>query len=117
MREALKGKSRYIATPRISKHRIFVWLRPEVLANDGTIVFALEDDYSFGVLHSRVHEVWALRQGTSLEDRPRYTPTTTFETFPFPWPPGKEPKKDARVKAIALAAKELNELRENWLNP
>ena len=45
--------------------------------------------------------------GTSLEDRPRYTPTTTFETYPFPWRPGKEPQDDPRVLAIAAAAKEL----------
>ncbi len=32
----------------------------------------------------KFHEFWALRMGTSLEGRPRYTPTTTFETFPFP---------------------------------
>ena len=42
---------------------------------------------------------------------PRYTPTTCFETFPFPEPTDKQ-KID-----IAAAAKELNELRENWLNP
>ena len=41
----------------------------------------------------------------------RYTPTTCFETFPFPRP---TPKQEA---AIAAAAKELNELRERWLNP
>jgi type II restriction/modification system DNA methylase subunit YeeA len=57
MGRALIGKKRYIATPRISKHRIFVWLSPEVLANDGTIVFAREDDYFFGVLHSKIHEI------------------------------------------------------------
>jgi hypothetical protein len=55
--------------------------------------------------------------GTSLEDRPRYTPSTTFETFPFPWPPGSEPEGDARVEAIAEAARRLVELRNNWLNP
>jgi len=55
--------------------------------------------------------------GTALEDRPRYTPTSTFETFPFPWPPGKEPVEDARVQAIATAAKELVEKRDAWLNP
>jgi hypothetical protein len=49
---------------------------------DVTIVFARDDDYFFGVLHSKPHELWALRMGTSLEDRPRYTPPTTFETFP-----------------------------------
>ena len=117
MTSTLYGKNRYIATPRVSKHRIFVWLSQDVLANDGTIVFAREDDYFFGVLHSTIHEIWALKQGTSLEDRPRYTPTTSFETFPFPWTPGKEPKKDARVKAIAQAAKELVEQRDRWLNP
>jgi hypothetical protein len=57
-----------------------------------------------------------LKQGTSLEDRPRYTPTTTFETFPFPWAPGAEPKDDPRVQAISQAAKELVEQRDRWLN-
>jgi hypothetical protein len=117
MREALKTISRYIVTPRVAKHRVFVWVASEVLSNDGTIVFAREDDYFFGVLHSRIHEVWALRMGTSLEDRPRYTPTTTFETFPFPWPPGQEPADDPRVQAIAAAAADLVAKRDAWLNP
>ncbi len=47
----------------------------------------------------------------------RYTPTTCFETFPFPWPPGKEPTDDSRAEAIAEAARELDHLRRNWLNP
>jgi hypothetical protein len=38
-----------------------------------------------------------------------------FETFPFPWPPGKEPGDDPRVQAIARAAKELVEQRDRWL--
>ncbi len=46
-----------------------------------------------------------------------YTPTTTFETFPCPWPPGKEPAGDLRVDAIAEAARGLVELRDAWLNP
>ncbi len=117
MRRALNGLSRYIATPRVSKYRVFSWMPANHLANDGTIVFAREDDYFFGVLHSRVHEVWALRMGTALEDRPRYTPTTTFETFPFPWPPGAEPVGDPRAEAIAAAARELVQLRNAWLDP
>jgi hypothetical protein len=57
--------------------------------------------------------------GTQLESRPRYTPNSTFDTFPFPWPPGTEPseKGDIRVKAIAVAARELVRLRDAWLNP
>jgi len=46
----------------------------------------------------------------------RYTPNSSFETFPFPWPPGKEPGGSS-VAAIATAAKELNDMREAWLNP
>ncbi len=80
------------------------------------IVIARDDDYFFGVLHSRAHELWSLRLGTSLEDRPRYTPTTTFETYPFPWPPGQEPAADPRVVAIAEAARRLVDLRDRWLN-
>ncbi|MCB1212629.1 MAG: hypothetical protein KDK97_25110, partial [Verrucomicrobiales bacterium] len=48
-------------------------------------------------------------------------PTTCFETFPLPWPPGSEPKEGeegfALHEAIADAAGKLNEQRENWLNP
>ncbi|HET9099538.1 MAG TPA: type IIL restriction-modification enzyme MmeI, partial [Acidobacteriaceae bacterium] len=120
MRGAIAALSRYIATPRVSKHRLFVWQEPRVLCNDGTIVFAREDDYFFGVLHSRIHELWARRQGTQLrevESGFRYTPTSTFETFPFPWPPGHEPADDPRVEAIAAAARELVEKRDAWLNP
>lgn len=41
----------------------------------------------------------------------------TFETFPFPWPPGHEPLDDPRVQAIAAAAQALVAQRDAWLNP
>ena len=84
MRAALLPVSRYIVTPHVSKHRLFVWLDSAVLSDQMLLVTARADDTTFGILHSRFHELWSLRMGTSLEDRPRYTPTTTFETFPFP---------------------------------
>jgi|SRR5271157_532532 len=48
---------------------------------------------------------------------PSYNSATTFETFPFPWPPGHEPKDSPLVDAIATAARELVEKRDAWLNP
>jgi len=117
MREALRGKERYIATARVAKHRLFVWVDSSVLPDSQVVVIARDDEYFLGLLHAKPHELWSLRQGTSLEDRPRYTPTTTFETYPFPWPPGKEPQDDPRVQAIAQAAKDLVELRDAWLKP
>jgi type II restriction/modification system DNA methylase subunit YeeA len=117
MREAISSLNRYIVTPHVSKHRLFVWLNNRVIPDHQLIVIARSDDYFFGVLHSKAHEVWALHLGTALEDRPRYTPTTTFETFPFPWPPGSEPQNDPRLIAISDAARELVESRDKWLNP
>ncbi|WP_217155933.1 class I SAM-dependent DNA methyltransferase [Sphaerobacter thermophilus] len=111
MRDALRGLSRFIGTPTVAKHRLFVWLSAPTLPDHQLIVFARDDDYFFGVLHSRAHELWSLRMGTSLEDRPRYTPTTCFETFPFPRP------TEEQREAIAAAARALHEHRERWLNP
>ena len=117
MRRAMNGIKRYIATPALSKYRIYSWVEQRVLCNQGTLVFAREDDYFFGVLHSRIHEVWGLHMGTALEDRPRYTPSSTFETFSFPWSLGHEPKDSPLVEAIAEAARELVAKRDAWLNP
>jgi len=113
MRAALWGKARYVATPRVSKHRFFVWIAVEVLSNDRTFVFARDDDYFFGILQSRIHEIWSLatssRHGVAGDIV--YNNTTCFETFPFPWPLGHEPSDDPRVQAIAQAAQALNKLR------
>jgi type II restriction/modification system DNA methylase subunit YeeA len=122
MWRALECLRRYLGTPRVAKHRLFAWLGHSILPDSQVIAIARDDDTSFGVLHSRFHELWALRMGTSLEDRPRYTPSTTFETFPFPEGltpdiPAADYADDPRAPKIASAAARLNELRENWLNP
>lgn len=122
MRFSLCSLSRYIATIAHSKHRFFVWLDGVVCPDQALIVIARDDDTTFGIVHSRFHELWSLRLGTSLEDRPRYTPTTTFETFPFPADlqpniPASAYADDPRAIAIAAAARRLVELRDNWLNP
>jgi len=117
MRKAIANLSRYIVTLHVSKHRIFLWLNGSVIPDHQLVVFAREDDYFMGVLQSKVHVLWSLKLGTSLEDRPRYTPSSSFETFPFPWAPGREPHDDPRVQAIAAAAQELVEMRGRWLAP
>ena len=84
------------------------------MPDSAVIAFARDDHYFFGILHSRIHEIWARAMGTQLrevESGFRYTPTTTFETFPFPRP---TPEQRA---AISNAARHLDELRNGWLNP
>ncbi len=114
--------SRYIATPRVSKHRLFVWCDARIYPDSAVVAIARDDDTTFGILHSRFHELWSLRLGTSLTDRPRYTPTTTFQTFPFPAGlapnvPAAAYAQDPRAQAIAQAARRLVDLRNRWLNP
>jgi len=144
MRAVIQGLPRYIATPEVAKHRIFVWMHASILPDKKLMVIARSDDATFGILHSRFHEVWSLGMCTWHGDgneggRPRYTPTTCFETFPFPpgfdltlrssAPPvmGRMPEcrermdaQERSVKAfdsIAEVAQRLDELRNNWLNP
>ena len=124
MWKALDRLSRYIATPTVAKHRLFVWLDARICPDHQLIVIARDDDVTFGILHSRFHEAWSLRLGTRLGqgNDPRYTPTTTFETFPFPdglspLVPASEYALDPRAAAIADAARRLVELRDRWLNP
>ena len=143
MRAAIKSLARCIATSEVSKHRLFVWLPTKVMPDKRLIVISCDKDTTFGVLHSRFHEIWSLKICTwmGVGNDPCYRPTTCFETFPFP--AGLTPKDiknchaelgsashhqiagQARndstdviaIDAISAAAIRLNELRENWLNP
>ena len=124
MWQALNGLSRYILTPRVAKHRLFVWSHRHVCPDSAVIAIARDDDTTFGILHSRFHELWSLRLGTWLGagNDPRYTPTTTFETFPFPEGltpniPAASYANDPRAISIAQAARRLVELRDRWVNP
>lgn len=119
---ALHGLKRYISIPRVAKHHLCVWTNPSVVPGDALVVVARDDDTTIGILQSRIHEVWALRSGTALDDRPRYTHTTCFETFPFPegLTPNilaKDYASDEGAKAIATAVQDLFKLRDHYLNP
>ena len=145
LRSKLAALSRYIATVETAKHRTFVFFPITVAPEHSLIVIPRADDATFGVLSSRLHTVWALARGGTLEDRPRYNSLATFE--PFPFPPGLTPRDTAHQRVetladgavipadlapsagsdggrvrdhaidIARAAKRLNDLREAWLNP
>ncbi len=98
MRKGLSGLHRYIATVETSKHRFFVFLDASILPDNMLVNIALEDAFFLGILSSRIHVVWALAQGGTLEDRPRYNKTRCFETFPFPDP---TPEQQQRIRELA----------------
>ncbi|MBV5308676.1 DNA methyltransferase [Chromatium okenii] len=141
MRKALTGLSRYLCTPRVAKHRLFVWLDKTVLPDTRLVIVARSDDVTFGILSSQIHQIWSLAtcswHGDGNEGgRPTYNAKSCFETFPFPIgltpantgdgietlnsgaiiPTVAAEYRDHAV-AIAEAAFQLNQLRENWLNP
>jgi hypothetical protein len=105
-RPALAGLPRFIATVETSKHRFFQFLDASILPDNMLVNIAHDDAYVLGVLSSRVHVTWALAQGGTLEDRPRYNKSRCFETFPFPVP------TPAQQQAIREKAEALDALRK-----
>ena len=55
MRKAIAGMDRYIATPRVSKHRLFVWLDQRIMPDTRLVVFARADDTVFGIFEVVPH--------------------------------------------------------------
>jgi len=107
MREAITSLQRYVAANAQGKRILFVWCEAVVCPSNLTNVFAFDDDYSMGVLTSRLHGEWARLQSSTLRVDIRYTPTSAFETFP--WPPAPT---SAQRDAVATLAAELIGLRQ-----
>ena len=98
MRAALNPLDRYIATVRVAKHRYFSFLHASVLPDTRLNVIARADDTTFGILSSRVHELWSLAQASmhGVGNDPTYNAKSCFETFPFP--PGLTPADTAHQR-------------------
>lgn len=100
MRQAIEGLRRYIATAITARHRTFVFLESELMADQALLVIGSEDALLLGTLMSRLHVSWALAAGGRLGvgNDARYNKTRCFETFPFPDP---TPSQSARIRDLA----------------
>ncbi|HKI86228.1 MAG TPA: DNA methyltransferase [Thermoanaerobaculia bacterium] len=107
MREVIEPLPRYIAGNRIGKRFLFCWADASVCPSDLTVVFAFDDDYSIGILTSSIHGAWARSESSTLRIDLRYTPTSCFETFPWP-----QPDQSVRDQ-IGEIAKRLIERRQS----
>lgn len=99
MRRAIASLDRYIAGTATGKRILFAWQDAWTCPSNLTNVFAFDDDYAFGVLTSAIHTSWAKAQSSTLKGDIRYTPTSAFETFP--WPTSPTPASRARVADFA----------------
>ena len=109
----LNPLTRFLVTPRVAKHRFFVWLPVQVRPDSRLYAITREDDFGFGVLSSRMHGVWSLANASmhGVGNAPTHNAESCFETFAVPMPDHEQ------TTAIARAAKLLNDKRERWLNP
>jgi hypothetical protein len=99
-RPALVGLDRYIGSTYTAKHRVFSFIPGNTVPDSTIVVLGLDDAYFLGVLSSRLHTVWALAAGSTLEDRPRYNNTRCFQPFPFP---NCSPVQQMRIRELGEA--------------
>ena len=107
LKQILKKMSRYIATSRVAKHRVYIWLSETDLPSNALTVIAADDDFTFGAVNSFPHILWALKTGSMMGagNDPQYT-NHSFETFPFPHPTNEQ------REVISKAAQHLHNIRE-----
>lgn len=107
---AIEGLERYIVCGQVTKRPIFDFVSTTIRPNAACMVFAHDDDYSYGILQSGIHWIWFTNRCSTLTERYRYTSNTVFDSFPWPQEPTV---KD--IKAVAAASvsfrKKRNELR------
>jgi len=82
--DRLSKLNRAIVMGRVSKQHAFTFKQSDWLAFDGVVIFLWDDFAHFALLQSSIHEVWVKRYMTTLQDRPRYSVSDCFLTFPLP---------------------------------
>ncbi len=75
---------KYIACGQVTKRPIFEFVSSKIHPNAALMVFTFEDDYSFGILSSYFHWKWFTARCSTLKGDPRYTNTTTYNSFVWP---------------------------------
>lgn len=113
MLAAISGLKRYIVLSRVAvwtRPSIYAFVAPDIHPGDALTVFAFEDDYSFGILHSSFHRAYFEERCSKMRVDLRYTSRTVFDTYPWPQAP-----TDEAVGVVVEAVKRLIDLREDRL--
>jgi N-6 DNA Methylase/Type I restriction enzyme R protein N terminus (HSDR_N) len=110
MIKALQPLKRYITCGRVTKRPIFDFVSTDIHANDACMVFAHDDDYSYGIFQSGIHWLWFTNRCSTLKADFRYTSNTVFDSFPWPQEPTMKDIKAVAAAAVAFRQKR-SELR------
>jgi hypothetical protein len=109
LREHLASMERFACASRHGKRFVAAWARTEWDPSDACVAFVIDDDFGFGILNSKFHQQWATEHSSTIGDLLRYTPTSAFETFPFP----SRTRSDL-ADAVCDAARTIHALRRHW---
>lgn len=82
--EAIASKARVLVCPIVTKYLSFRFYPPTWVFSHGLKVFDIQSASMFAVLQSALHECWARKYSSSLEQRLRYSTSDAFDTFPWP---------------------------------
>lgn len=109
--ERLRGLRRYIVCVRVTKRPIFAFVDADIRPSDALQAFTFDDDYSFGVLQSRLHWEWFNNRCSTLKADCRYTSESVWGSFPWPQAPTV-----GAIHAVAAAARALRAERVSRVN-
>ena len=93
MRAAIGNLGRCVAANRVGKRLYFIWFDTRWCPGDKIVVFRIDNDFGLGTLISSPHVAWAWTLSSTLKADLNYTPTSAFETFP--WPQTDDIRRDA----------------------
>ncbi|THA47208.1 DNA methyltransferase [Streptomyces sp. A1136] len=112
MLSELSRSDRYLATSRhasVNRPTVFAFVDSSIHPGDSMTAFALDDDYSFGVLSSDFHGAWVRARCSYLKGDPRYTSTTVWSSFP--WPQFPTP---AQVADVVQVSAQILDVRQRY---
>jgi hypothetical protein len=106
---SVRGQSRMLVCSKVISRPVFAFVSTRYVPNNTMQMFALADDYSFGILQSGPHWAWTKAKGGKVRQDIRYT-TEVWTTFPWPQDVG-----NSSVVRVAAAARELRATRSRLM--
>ncbi len=81
---AIRHLPRVLVCSLVSKWLSFAWVPAGVVYSHKLCVISLRSSADFSLLQSRAHESFAMFSSSTMKDDLNYSPSDSFETFPFP---------------------------------
>lgn len=113
MVKEIEKRDKYIALTILAaweRQSVYAFVPSHVRPSALLQAFPFDDNYTFGILSSSLHRLWFEARCSRMETRLRYTPTTVFDSYPWPQVPTPE-----QVTKIEDAVQKILNLRDQYL--